>query len=85
MVIKKSVLYIAVAIMFSGCGTSQEVKKEAEKKPVLSRTEEMHQKAKFTEAASLVGYDGKAIKQNLDQIIDQTASAEQQLKDLNNL
>ncbi len=69
--------------LLSGCG-------EAEKKPeppkkVLSKTDQMRQKAKVAEAASLVGYDGKAIKENLNKIIDESEKAEKQLKEINDL
>lgn len=83
--LKKTIVLMVVALAVAGCGGSPEVKKEPEKKPVLSKSDELRRKAKFTEAASLVGYDGKAINKNLNKIIDESENANKQLKELNDL
>lgn len=73
---KKVLLLITAVCFVAGCGETP--KKEPKKK--LSRVEELHRKAKFTEAAGIVGYDGKAIHKNLDKMIK---AREQQTTDLN--
>lgn len=76
-------LLLASALFINGCGETE--KKPEQPKPVLSKTDQMRQKAKLAEAASLVGYDGKAIKENLNKIIDDSEKAEKQLKEINDL
>lgn len=78
-----SVWLMVVSSLMIGCGGSE--KKIEPPKPELSKTDQMRQKAKLAEAASLVGYDGKAIKDNLNKIIDESERSEKQLKDLNDL
>lgn len=48
-------------------------------------TDELRRKADLTEAASLVGYDGKAIKEDLHKVIDAQQEAAKRLEDLNNI
>jgi hypothetical protein len=61
------------------------VKAEPKAVAPLSKSDQMRQKAKVAEAASLIGYDGKAIRRDLDKIIDQHEQSAKQLEDLNNL
>lgn len=63
---KKILLLITAVCFATGCGETPKKKKPKKK---LSRVEELHRKAKFTEAAGIVGYDGKAIHKNLDKMI----------------
>jgi len=63
---KRGLLLIVAITFVAGCG---EAPKKKEPKKKLSRVEELHRKAKFTEAAGIVGYDGKAIHKNLDKMI----------------
>ena len=42
----------------------------------------LRKKANVAEAASMVGYDGKAIKKDLNKIIDEREKMDKQLKDL---
>ena len=44
--------------------------------------DKLRKKANVTEAASMVGYDGKAIKRELNKIIDEREKMDNQLKDL---
>lgn len=84
---RKLFLIIGLSLFVSGCGSEPEVKKIEPAQPVkpLTKTEQLHQKAKFTEAASMVGYDGKDIHQKLDKIIDENAAHEKMLKDVGDL
>jgi len=84
MQIKTVALTLAIAsLLVAGCGSSE--KKIEAPKPELSKSDQMRQKAKFAEAASMVGYDGKAIKENLNKIIDESERAEKQLKEIDDL
>ena len=76
---KKLFLVLTALTFLCGCGTKKVEKKEPIKK--LTRVEELHRKAKFTEAAGIVGYDGKSIHKQLDKVID---LQEKDTKDLNN-
>jgi len=77
------------AVFMSGCCGNQEAapapKIEPKAVAPMSQADQMRQKAKVAEAASLIGYDGKAIKRDLDKIIDQHEQSAKQLEDLNNL
>lgn len=44
--------------------------------------DQLRKKANVAEAASMVGYDGKAIKKELNKIIDEREKMDNQLKDL---
>ncbi len=44
--------------------------------------DQLRKKANVAEAASMVGYDGKAIKKDLNKIIDEREKMDKQLKDL---
>ncbi|MEW6708390.1 MAG: hypothetical protein AB1403_01080 [Candidatus Riflebacteria bacterium] len=77
------------SLFFAGCG-SEPAAKPATPAPAapakeMSKTDQLHQKAKVAEAASIVGYDGKDIRQKLDKIIDENAAHEKMLKDVNGL
>lgn len=80
-----ALMIVAAIVAATGCGGASEVKKEPEKKPVLSKSDQMRQKAKIAEAASLVGYDGKAIKENLNKMIDESERSRKELEDLKGL
>lgn len=75
---KKLILVLTALTFLSGCGTTKKVTKKPKKK--LTRVQELHRKAKFSEAAGIVGYDGKAIHKQLDKVID---LREKETKDLN--
>lgn len=84
-----TVIFLISAISVGGCCSRQEAAPapKAEPKAVapLSKADQMRQKAKVAEAASLIGYDGKAIRRDLNKIIDQQEQSAKQLEDLNNL
>ena len=88
---KKLLLLCLVALVITGCGGSETKKEEQtkveEKKPAkpMTETEKLKQKAKVSEAASIVGYDGKKIHKQLDQIIDQSAEHKKMLEDAGDL
>ncbi|MFZ5951507.1 MAG: hypothetical protein ACOYXC_12435 [Candidatus Rifleibacteriota bacterium] len=78
------------SLLFAGCGSEPEAKPAtpapaAAPAKEMSKTDQLHQKAKVAEAASIVGYDGKDIRQKLDKIIDENAAHEKMLKDVNDL
>ncbi len=79
---KKTMFLLPIALMLWGCGSSEPVKKTA---PKLTKTEELKRKANVAEAASLVGYDGKKIKQDLNKIIDASNDSQKQLEGLNDM
>lgn len=81
---RKVFLILGVSLLITGCGSEPEVKKAEPTKP-LTKTEELKRKAKLTEAASIVGYDGKAIHKNLDKIIDENAKHQKMLEDVGDL
>lgn len=68
-----------------GCGREPEVKKVPEVKAPLSKADELRQKAKIAEAASLVGYDGKDIHEKLNKIIDIQEEDAKRLEDLKDI
>lgn len=80
-------ILITACALSAGCGSEPEVKKAPvpEVKAPLSKSDELRQKANIAEAASLVGYDGKAIKENLNKIIDEQENAAKQLEDLKDI
>ena len=83
-------------VAFVGCGNSESSSKKEEKAnkiTVESSKDELkpngevdydklRKKANVAEAASVVGYDGKAIKKDLNKIIDEREKMDKQLKDL---
>lgn len=77
------------AILLGGCCGNQEAapapKVEPKAAAPMSQADQRRQKAKVAEAATLIGYDGKAIRRDLDKIIDQQEQSAKQLEDLNNL
>jgi len=75
-----------VACMLTGCCAGPKpVQPKVEVKAPLSKSDQLRQKAKIAEAASLIGYDGKAIKRDLNKFIDQQEEDAKQLEDLKNL
>ncbi len=89
---KKSgaLLFGLLAFFVCGCGSSEPPKAAApvvenSAKEPLSKTDELRKKANFAEAASLVGYDGKAIKESLNKVIDEQEKAAKQLEDLKDI
>ncbi|MGM0600872.1 MAG: hypothetical protein ACQETH_13765 [Candidatus Rifleibacteriota bacterium] len=88
---KKLLLLCLAALVITGCGGSEPAKekqtKVEDKKPVkpMTKTEKLKQKAKVSEAASIIGYDGKKIHKELDQIIDQSAEHKKMLEDAGDL
>lgn len=86
MQIRKALLLAVSIICVCGCCAKEvPVKKEPEVKAPLSKADELRQKAKIAEAASLVGYDGKAIHADLDKLIDNQEKAAKQLEDMNDI
>lgn len=79
------------ACLLSGCCAGPDAAKpvkpevKSEIKAPLSKSDQMRQKAKIAEAASLIGYDGKAINRDLNKIIDAQESSAKQLEDLKGL
>jgi PBP1b-binding outer membrane lipoprotein LpoB len=79
----KKLLITALALFITGCGGGEKVeKKPAVKKKPLTKTEELKRKAKLTEAASMVGYDGKRIHKDLNKIIDANQKSVKDMEDL---
>ena len=83
----RTILMLALALMINGCGSEPAAKKKTTAKPkkALTKTEELHRKARLTEAASIIGYDGKRIRKNLDNIIDQNAKHQKMLEGIGDL
>ncbi|GAB4266397.1 MAG: hypothetical protein Kow0029_00020 [Candidatus Rifleibacteriota bacterium] len=82
---KKNIILILAAVVCSGCGSEPSPKPAAptaKPESKMTKTEQLHQKAKVAEAASLVGYDGKDIRKKLDTIIDENARQQKMLEDL---
>ncbi len=87
-----SFLFIIFGILFLvGCGnngnTNNQPKTNSQNVSTPSNKGEvdydnLREKAKVSEAASLVGYDGKAIKNNLNKIIDENEKMNKEYKDL---
>ncbi|HNX74350.1 MAG TPA: hypothetical protein PLM07_12840 [Candidatus Rifleibacterium sp.] len=88
---KYAFLLFASASLLCGCGGAPEAPKtpapvaENTTKAPLSKSDALREKAKFAEAASLVGYDGKAIKEDLNKVIDAQEESAKRLEDLNNI
>ncbi len=85
---KKIIILLITAFLIPGCCT--QTKPVTEVKPAvpaapLSQADQMRKKANIAEAASLIGYDGKAIKRDLNKIIDQQEKSAKQLEDLKGL
>jgi len=74
--------------VITGCCAGPEASRPVEEKQgeiasaPMSQSDKLRQKAKIAEAASMVGYDGKAIRRDLDKIIDQQEAAAKQFEDL---
>ncbi|OGK08855.1 MAG: hypothetical protein A2W80_06375 [Candidatus Riflebacteria bacterium GWC2_50_8] len=79
------------ACLLAGCCARPDAAKpvqpevKSEIKAPLSKSDQMRQKAKIAEAASLIGYDGKAINRDLNKIIDEQERSAKQLEDLKGL
>ena len=75
-----------VVCLINGCCAGPEAAKPVPPKveAPLSKSDQLRQKAKIAEAASLVGYDGKAIKRDLNKIIDQQEESAKRLDELDN-
>ena len=85
-------------IYLTGCGETNKPKQKTEKQTLnelnknLSEMnprpgekvdyDKLRKKANVAEAASLAGYDGKAIKKELNKIIDEREKMDKQLNDL---
>lgn len=84
---KKLMMFLGIGILFiAGCGSSEKpVEKTQVAKPPLSKAEQLKEQAKVAEAASLVGYDGKAIRKDLEKIIDQSEAENKRLKEIDDL
>ncbi len=89
---KAAVLFLLPAtLLMYGCGSGSETPKTATPTATtasgtaMSKTDELKQKAKVAEAASLVGYDGKAIREDLNKIIDIQAEEAKRLEDLKDI
>jgi hypothetical protein len=82
-------IFLISAMLTGGCCSKQEAvsvpKTEPKANAPLSKADQLRQKAKVAEAANLIGYDGKAIRRDLNKIIDQQEQSAKQLEDLNNL
>jgi outer membrane murein-binding lipoprotein Lpp len=84
----KALVVLCCSLMLVGCGGGEsEVKKNKTASPTksLTKTEQLHNKAKVAEAAGIVGYDGKQIREDLDKIIDQNAEHQKMLEDINDM
>ena len=95
---KVFLLALCGIIFISGCGETNAPKQKEDNKTVNElnqRLSEMNprpgekvdydklrKKANAAEAASMVGYDGKAIKKELNKIIDEREKMDKKLQDL---
>jgi hypothetical protein len=88
-----AVLFALLAVFALGCGSSENTTTtttpapapENSAKVAPSKMDELRRKADLTEAASMVGYDGKAIKESLHKVLDEQENAAKRLEDLNNI
>ncbi|MDD3145761.1 MAG: hypothetical protein PHD82_00545 [Candidatus Riflebacteria bacterium] len=86
-----AVLFAMLAVFALGCGSSENTTTtttpapENSAKVAPSKMDELRRKADLTEAASMVGYDGKAIKESLHKVLDEQENAAKRLEDLNNI
>ena len=86
-----ALLMLGACVFFYGCGCGREEEKKPaeiskiEVKAPLSKSDELRQKAKIAEAASLVGYDGKAIKESLNKFIDNQEIEAKRIEDLKDI
>ena len=91
------ICFLSGVILLVGCGSSSTpTEKTVEKKIQVNNGitenkvdsgkkvdyDQLRKKANVAEAASMVGYDGKAIKKDLNKIIDEREKMDKQLKDL---
>lgn len=85
-----ALVFVAGCTLLCGCWGSTPAPQKTDA-PAAAKTapansvEELKRKADLTEAASLVGYDGKAIKQDLHKVIDAQQEAAKRLEDLNDI
>lgn len=82
---RKMIILVIAGFLIPGCCTQSSPAPEA--KPAvpaapMSQADQMRKKANIAEAASLVGYNGKAIKRDLNKLIDQQEKSAKQLEDL---
>ncbi len=89
---RTAILFLLPATVFLyGCGSGSETPKTAAPAvtnasgTAMSKTDELKEKAKIAEAASLVGYDGKAIREDLNKVIDIQAEEAKRLEDLKDI
>ncbi len=92
------ILVLCGIIFLAGCGETNAPKQKTEKQTLnelnknLSEMntrpgekvdyDKLRKKANVAEAASMAGYDGKAIKKELNKIIDEREKMDKQLNDL---
>lgn len=82
------VFALVASLFFSGCcgrdSTSGQTAPVSVSAPGSSTTkvDELRRRADLSEAASLVGYDGKAIKEDLHKILDAQEDRARRLKEL---
>lgn len=82
---------ISSLLLFSGCCSKSSEKSQQPAQPAANKTEKLsdkeklHNRAKLAEAATLVGYDGKQIRENLDKIIDANDAHKKMFEDLDGL
>ena len=95
---KVCILVLCGIVFLAGCGETNAPKQKEDKQTVnelnknLSEMnpkpgekvdyDKLRKKANAAEAASMVGYDGKAIKKELNKIIDEREKMDKQLQDL---
>ena len=86
-----ALVFVAGSALLCGCWGSAPTPQKADAPAAAAKTapansvDELRRKADLTEAASLVGYDGKAIKQDLHKVIDAQQEAAKRLEDLNDI
>ena len=74
----KLLLVLTLIITMTGCCSSDDSQAEVEntqvetEKEEMSRADKLREKARVSEASSLLGYDGKALHKDLQTIIDQS-------------
>lgn len=86
-----ALVIVAGCALLCGCWGSTPEPQKTDVPAAAARTapansvDELKRKADLTEAASLVGYDGKAIKEDLHKVIDAQQEAAKRLEDLNDI
>ncbi len=91
--VKRIFIGFALIVSFFASGCCSRSETSGQSVPVSSpgaaapadKMQELRRRADLSEAASLVGYDGKAIKEDLHKILDAQQEQARRLKELENI